>query len=206
MTCSRPPSIWRDLRSVPNLLSLARVVVVISAVLSLLFGYLVLGCALGLVAGVSDYFDGYIARRTGQVTELGEILDRFGDLVFESTGFLFAVYFHLWSPLFFLVYFLREFAVVSARHYCAARGAQIASSMFGKLKTNFFGWSFLVLYVAFAHIVPFDWAYDALHGLATVGMLLGLLWGYISGYQYLAGFVRVYNRPTDLANQPTSGR
>jgi len=43
-----------------------------------------LGIVLSTVAGVTDYLDGYIARRTGQVTRLGEILDQFCDLCFES--------------------------------------------------------------------------------------------------------------------------
>lgn len=182
----------KDLQTAPNLISLAQIAFVVGSIIALVFGQLMLGIILGASAGIADYLDGYVARRTGQVTHLGEVLDRMGDLMFEAMGFVYAVAFGVLSPLFLLAYLFREFAITSIRHYCVARGHEISSSIFGKLKTNFFGYSFLLIYIAQGEYFPAISDYMRL--LAITAISVGLLFSYISGYQYASAFADLYNK------------
>ena len=69
--------------NVPIALTLLRPVLVPAVVLSLLERELVLASVLYLVAGLTDIADGWIARRTSQVTRLGTLLDPIVDIVFN---------------------------------------------------------------------------------------------------------------------------
>jgi CDP-diacylglycerol--glycerol-3-phosphate 3-phosphatidyltransferase len=187
----------RDLLTVPNLLSLSRIVLILVSPVFYVVGMARVGLALGVLAGISDYLDGYLARRLGQTTELGAILDRLSDLVFETTGFVLAVYFHLLSPFTLVAYMLRETLVLSARQYVAERRelAAIRSSFVGKLKTNFFGWAFLLIFAHHAGILADVLPSRMLFYVGLFGISGGLVFSYVSGFQYLRGFARIYNRP-----------
>ena len=69
--------------NVPTALTLLRVALVPGIVLSLVDRHLPLALALYVVAGASDVADGWIARRTGQTTLLGTVLDPIVDIVFN---------------------------------------------------------------------------------------------------------------------------
>ncbi len=73
----------RDLFRVPGLLSLARVPLAVA--FALVVDRPVIALAVLIAAGVSDVLDGWIARRTGQVTPTGAALDPVTDKVFVLT-------------------------------------------------------------------------------------------------------------------------
>jgi cardiolipin synthase (CMP-forming) len=193
----RPSRLKRDLRTVPNLISLSRLVLITLSVIFYINGFPITGLTLGFLCGLSDYLDGYIARRGGQVTELGEILDRLGDLVFEIWAFTFTVYFDILPPYLFMAYVLREIVVMSARQYVSEHrhpDIEMKTSFFGKLKTNFLGYSFLAMFLVHARVIPLAWLNETLHWMSVAGVVAGLLWSYIAGYQYLRAFARTYDR------------
>ncbi len=66
-------------RDIPNLISLARIGLVVPIVLNLLHAQFTAAAALILLAGVSDAVDGWLAKRNGWVTWLGGILDPLAD-------------------------------------------------------------------------------------------------------------------------------
>ena len=145
----------RDLRGIPNLFSLSRIVMVAVAVPMYLYGDQLVGVVLGIIAGVTDYLDGYIARKLNQVTYLGAVLDLFSDLVFETAAILAIALTPGGPPILVLfVYLLREFWVTTIRRFLADVQINIASSFIGKLKTNFFGWCFAAYFFHVAHVFP----------------------------------------------------
>jgi CDP-diacylglycerol---glycerol-3-phosphate 3-phosphatidyltransferase len=183
--------LFRDLRSVPNLLSLSRIALIYLAAALFLLGHPFWAMGIGILAGVTDYFDGYIARRTGQVTQLGAILDRLSDLIFETTWLVLATFFHLLPPVFLLLYLLRELVVLSARLYCGERGVALRSSFVGKLKTNFFGYSAILVFVPIAEsLAPY---HRALSLVGFLGVSIGLALSYWSAFGYLKTFARAYD-------------
>jgi CDP-diacylglycerol--glycerol-3-phosphate 3-phosphatidyltransferase len=181
----------RDLRTIPNLLTLSRVVLILVAAGLYVGVSRGAGLVVAVIGGLTDYADGMVARRTGQVTRLGEILDQWSDLCFESLGLLLAISEGVYPPLVALLYLLREFWVLSIRRYMAGRGLNIPSSRLGKLKSNFIMWSFLPTFLVVGDFVPnasAPWLAWVGHG----GLAVGLLLSYASAWGYTRAFARGY--------------
>lgn len=192
---------WRDLGTVPNLLSLSRIVMVVIAVCFFVAGYVAEGLLIGTIGGLTDYLDGYIARKTNTSTELGEVIDRLGDLFLEILGFILLVNCQIVPMYVLIIYLFRETVVLSARQYASRRGGNLKSGIWGKVKTNMLGYCFALLLVHWAltgsHMsIGFLENPDILgvmEILGFVGLIGGLVASYISGLQYMRGFVAIYN-------------
>jgi cardiolipin synthase len=76
------------LRQLPNLLSLARLAIAPYLFWLLWRGHFNLALVAILVAGITDGLDGYLARRLGASSQMGEILDPVADKVLLSGSFL----------------------------------------------------------------------------------------------------------------------
>lgn len=86
--------------TVPNALSVLRIVIVPFFAWSFLNGQLVVAAALLVLSGLSDMFDGLIARKFNQITELGKILDPFADKLTQGVvAFCLAVRFPMIGPV-----------------------------------------------------------------------------------------------------------
>lgn len=135
--------------TVPNLITIARIVVcpvifvlAIAPVASLRFWAFVLF----VVAGVSDVWDGWLARKHGWVTDLGKFLDPVADKLLVASTFIPFYYisrqgpeWHVpwWGPLplwVVLLIFGREFLITAFRSYAVRRGIVIAAGASGKRK------------------------------------------------------------------------
>lgn len=191
----------RDLRTVPNLLSLSRIVLVALSVVLYLKGYVAEGLLVGVVGGLTDYLDGYIARKTNTSTELGEVIDRLGDLFLEILAFVLLVKLEVTTVYIFMIYIFREMVVLSARQYASNHGGNLKSGIFGKVKTNFLGYGFGLLLVHYSLMngsieigfLAGEGIRDGMEVLGYVGLYGGLVASYISGTQYMAGFLALYN-------------
>ena len=181
----------RELTTAPNLMSLSRIAIIFVSSALLLYGRPLAAVVVGILGGITDYLDGYIARKLGQVTELGAILDRLCDLVFESTWLVAAIWLHDFSPVILYAYLLREFVVLSARLWCSAHGVALGSTFAGKLKSNFLGYTALALYLS--HSPTVAQLREVLEAVATFGILSGLALSYWSAWDYLKVFARAYN-------------
>lgn len=71
--------------TVPNLLSTARLCILPYLYVLLSSGRLGIGLLVGFIFGVTDFLDGYVARRFNQVTKLGQLLDPISDRLFIAT-------------------------------------------------------------------------------------------------------------------------
>src|SRR5262245_57447711 len=134
MTPPRRRGFVADLSTTPNLITLSRIAFCISGGALFFAGWNALGIALCITAGITDYVDGYVARRTGQVTRLGEILDQFCDVFFESLILFVALaIYRFLPPWLMLVYLTRELWMTSIRRFMAENRMNIPSNIFGKL-------------------------------------------------------------------------
>lgn len=77
-----------NLRQLPNLISILRILLVAPVVWSLLQGAYTTALILFLIAGLSDGLDGYLARRYQWITRLGGFLDPLGDKLLMVCGYL----------------------------------------------------------------------------------------------------------------------
>jgi CDP-diacylglycerol--glycerol-3-phosphate 3-phosphatidyltransferase len=186
-----PSTFAQDLRTAPNLITLSRIVLILLGAPIFLLWSPGLGMMMAIVAGLTDYADGIVARRTGQVTRLGEILDQFGDLVYESLLLLVAVERGFFPAVVLYLYLLREFWIVCIRRYTAGIGQNIPSTLIGKLKSNFISWGFMPAFFHMSGWLPQLEPY--LGWLGRLGAGLGLLASYVSAIGYTRVFIRGYN-------------
>jgi CDP-diacylglycerol--glycerol-3-phosphate 3-phosphatidyltransferase len=188
-------TVGRDIRTAPNLITLSRILLVVISVVVFFHVSKEAGIVLATVAGVTDYLDGYVARRTGHVTRLGEILDQFCDLVFESFLLLVATVIGILPPLMLCAYLFREFWVHGLRRFMAAARMNIPSSLAGKLKTNLIMWGLLPTYLSIAGLLPGLEPYLGHFGRLAIGA--GLVASYASAWGYTRIFLAGYARAPD---------
>jgi CDP-diacylglycerol--glycerol-3-phosphate 3-phosphatidyltransferase len=87
-----------------------------------------------LIASITDYFDGYLARKRQQVSTLGMLLDPVADKLLISAAFISLVELK-WVPAWMVVIIIgREFAVSGLRSIASSQGFTIDASDLGKMK------------------------------------------------------------------------
>lgn len=94
-----------------------------------------------VVAAVSDFLDGYVARATGQITPLGRILDPFVDKLLVCGAMVFLCSMprtrEFLPPWIVVVVLLREFFVTGLRGIVEFQGSTFPADLFGKIKMGF---------------------------------------------------------------------
>jgi CDP-diacylglycerol--glycerol-3-phosphate 3-phosphatidyltransferase len=88
-------------------------------------------------AAITDYFDGYIARRFGLVSNLGKVMDPVADKLLVSSAFIMLTA-QGWVPAWMVCIIIgREIAVTGLRNIIAEKGEDVSASNLGKYKTGF---------------------------------------------------------------------
>ncbi len=136
-----------------------------------------------IIASVTDFFDGYIARKYNKITDLGKFLDPLADKVLVFAGLLAMIYYIHSILVVFLVFviIIREVAVTGLRAVAASKGIVIPADKLGKYKTI----SQILLIVGFL-ILPSVAPVIVLLVIATVLTI-------ISGVEYFARSARVFS-------------
>src|SRR5215212_7286986 len=94
----------------------------------------VLGAGIFAIASVTDWLDGYLARRRRQVTWLGQMLDPIADKLLTSAAFISLVQLDL-APAWMVALIIgREFGVTALRSLAYTKGITIPASPLGKIK------------------------------------------------------------------------
>ncbi len=121
--------------NLPNGLTLMRIFLVPLLVAVLLTQYNVMfAAAIFLAASLTDLLDGYFARKRGQITTLGTLLDPVADKLLISSAFISLVQLGLVRAWMVVIIVGREFAVTGLRSIASAQGFTIDASQFGKIK------------------------------------------------------------------------
>jgi CDP-diacylglycerol--glycerol-3-phosphate 3-phosphatidyltransferase len=148
------------------------------------------------VAVLTDYLDGYFARRRNQVTKLGILLDPIADKLLTAAALLSLVELHAVPAWIVLIVLGRELAVTGLRNLGAARGLLIPASRLGKGKmvSQVVAIFLLLLSRVLAHPVV-----DALAS-AALWVMVGIV--LVSGVDYFRRFgwevVRAPSRSEDV--------
>jgi len=86
------------------------------------------------VMEVSDFLDGYYARKYQLVTEIGKVIDPFGDVMSRMTYFFCFTLTGLMPAWIFLILLYRELGITFLRMLMIRRGIAMAASVWGKAK------------------------------------------------------------------------
>jgi len=88
-----------------------------------------------VIASITDFFDGFIARQWDQMTKLGSILDPLADKMLMLAGFVGLVYIGRANPWAIYIILTREFFITGLRVAMAGEGKSVSASFAGKAKT-----------------------------------------------------------------------
>lgn len=125
-----------NLMNLPNKLTLIRMALVPATMALLLTRHFYIALAVFCIASVTDFFDGYIARKYSLITSFGKIMDPLADKMLVFGAFLCFIqmgFITVWSVFIILA---REFFVTGMRIVAVDKGKVIAASWWGKIKTN----------------------------------------------------------------------
>lgn len=97
--------------------------------------YMLIAGVIFAIASITDFLDGYLARKNHLVTDFGKFMDPLADKCLTTAAFIYMVTDHVCSPIVLAVILFREFAVAGVRMLAAETGTVIAANMWGKVKT-----------------------------------------------------------------------
>ncbi len=197
--------------NLPNTLTLVRMFLVPLLVVVLLTkfeGHLILGirkelvgAAIFAVASLTDWADGYLARRRKQITTLGQMMDPIADKLLTSAAFISLVQMELASAWIVAVIIGREFAVTGLRSIAYARGVPFPASRLGKLKMVAEVVAILALILGRDHLQQAS--ARQMYVLGQVSLWVVLLIAVASGVDYYRQFNRIIAR-TVVEGRPAS--
>lgn len=179
-----------EIWNTPNSLTLLRIFLVPFLVVVLLtkfYGREWVGLTIFLIAAITDFFDGWIARRSNKITRLGALLDPIADKLLMSAAFISLVELGL-APAWMIVIIIgREFAVSGLRSIAAQQGVTIAASPLGKSKT-------ISQVIAIALLIMGD-QLGRFIMLGKLALWAVMLFALVSGIDYFLKFSRAVLRP-----------
>jgi cardiolipin synthase (CMP-forming) len=177
--------------TIPNLISAVRIVLTPVFVLLIVDpDTTTAGLVLFAVVVATDWVDGLVARRTGQVSELGKVLDPVADRVAIAAGLIALVVrgvFPLWAALLILV---RDAAVLAAGAIAIARRTRIEVRFIGKLAT-------FCLMLAIPSIAWSELGLPLAPAAAVIGwgaFAIGIVEYYVAAWVYAGDLRRVIAR------------
>ena len=121
-----------------NKITLVRIVMIpFFVVFAVLSGpkYDTVALVLFCLASVTDFLDGYIARKYNQVTDFGKFVDPLADKLLVTAALVIFVERGLFAAWMVFVILAREFIITSLRNVAAAKGQVMAAAWSGKVKT-----------------------------------------------------------------------
>ena len=135
-----------------------------------------------LAAAATDLLDGYLARRWGQITTVGTLLDPIADKLLISAALISLVDIHRVPAWMVILIIGREFAVSGLRSIAAAGGYMMEASELGKSK--------MVAQVAAIALVIAGIRWPALNEIAMLAMWTVVLFALVSAADYFRKFWR----------------
>ena len=138
------------------------------------------------ISELTDTFDGYLARKYEQVTDLGKILDPMADSITHIAILLAFTSDPIRIPLFLVFIFLYRDSIVSAiRTICALKGIALAASKNGKIKTGLLAGSLIITTILMIpHAMGFITT-DTLRLSSLLMISIAALYSLFSCFEYL---------------------
>lgn len=122
--------------NLPNKLTMARLIMVPIFMATLLYHCYIAALVIFSLAAITDFFDGYLARKHNLVSSFGKIMDPLADKILVFSALMCFIQMDItavWAPIIIIA---REFFVTSMRVVAVSKGKVIAASWWGKVKTN----------------------------------------------------------------------
>lgn len=181
------PQVEKTTVNIPNLLSISRILAIPVFVVLMLHPSPLRALAAGIVfalASITDWLDGYLARKWGQVTKIGKLLDPVADKLLIASALIMLVQVDAtrvpaWAVIIIIG---REFAVTGLRAMAASEGVVIPAETLGKYKVG--AQITAILSFVLHHAFGASWMIT----LGVAALWVSLLLAIWSGAQYFIGY------------------
>lgn len=178
--------------NLPNVLTLTRILLI--PVFVLLFvvptpDRSLAAAVVFVIAAMTDLLDGYLARRRGQVTKLGRLLDPIADKLLVLSALIVLVQVDRVGALVAILIIAREVAVTGIRAIAATEGMIISAEVTGKYKMALQVIAMVLLILEGTVLSEFG----NVHLAGIVTLYFSVVLGYVSGVQYVYSFWRQIN-------------
>ncbi len=150
------------------------------------------GAAIFGLASLTDWLDGYLARRRKQITALGQVIDPFADKLLTSAALISLVQMDVAPAWMVAVIIGREFAVTGLRSLAYARGVAMPASRLGKIKMIAQVVAILALILGREHL-------GSLAVLGPLALWVAVALAVVSGVDYYRKFMRGQGRPAEIS-------
>jgi len=184
------------MKQLPNILTLLRIVLSMVFVFFVSQGGLfpiILAAIIFFVASLTDYYDGYFAKRKNVVSSFGKIMDPIADKFLVLFAFFIFTQMNFIPFWMFVVILLREIVVTISRLFSASKGRVLSAKKMGKLKTVFqiMTVGFILLFLMLQRSpIGFHWNLDVIS--RWLFSITALMWvttilTIVSGIDYFLG-------------------
>ncbi len=125
--------------NIPNILSFFRIILSIPIFILTISDekYFLAALILFVIASITDYLDGFIARKLNMVTDLGKFLDQISDKIIVNIVLIALLQVGLLPGWFVAVVVTRDTLVSGIRMFLASKNVVLAADIWGKMKTVF---------------------------------------------------------------------
>jgi CDP-diacylglycerol---glycerol-3-phosphate 3-phosphatidyltransferase len=157
--------------NLPNILTLLRLGLTVLLVASLSVEYpwhFAISLALFLLASLTDYLDGVIARKWNLITDFGKLMDPLADKILTASAFICLIPFGALPAWAVIIIISREFLITGLRLLASSKGVILPAEKLGKHKT---AWQMITIVFFLALLAADDFAPDAADAVE-------LLWAY----------------------------
>lgn len=178
------PDIW----NIPNTLTILRIAlipVLVFLMLSPTKLYGILATTIFSIASITDWLDGYLARKMNIVTNLGKFLDPIADKLLIAAALIMLAGLGRVPAWMVVVIIGREIAVTGLRSIASSEGIVIAASELGKGKTIF------QISALIGLLLHYEYFGIDFHATGTAILWIALLMTAWSGFDYFSKFMKV---------------
>lgn len=159
--------------NLPNKLTVLRLFITAAFVVSLTIPFpyaFTTALTLFILASITDYLDGVIARRYGLITDFGKLMDPLADKILTAAAFICLIPFGALPAWVVIVIISREFLITGLRLLAGSEGVVLPAERLGKHKT---GWQIAtIIYFLLILALGRDW-----HLEESSGYSLAWSWG-----------------------------
>jgi CDP-diacylglycerol--glycerol-3-phosphate 3-phosphatidyltransferase len=195
----------KELLYVPNLLTYLRIVL-IPVVLVYIDNESPMRCFYAALiyslCAITDFVDGYLARRSGQVSLLGKFLDPLADKILVMATLVWMVPMGRIQAWLVVVLLARELSITGLRGVASSEGLVISARSMGKTKTALQMAGILCLILHFRYpVLLTNYVVDC-HQVGLYTLYISLVFSIFSAVEYFQLFARAVRSKSDDARRP----
>ena len=168
--------------NLPNKLTLLRICLIpvfVILMLSQVSNFFLISCIIFIIASITDFLDGKIARKYNLVTDFGKFMDPLADKLLVLSALICMIEYNLVAGWMVIIIVARELTVSILRAIAADNGKVIAASGGGKIKTTSQMIAIILL------LIGANYSNETIVFIGTIAMYIATIFTLYSGIDYL---------------------